>query len=171
MRVPKGVLGDDTARLLGSFVVAKVWQAATARASLPEDGRRDASAYVDECQNFVATLPRSFDEVLAEARGYRVSFTLSHQHLGQLPRDLRESVSANARNKVFFNVSPEDASVLARHTTPRLTDHDLSNLGAYQAAVRLVVNAQDQPAFTMRTRPARPVADLGRAAEDTEEAG
>ena len=64
-------------------------------------------------------------------------------------------MSANARNKVFaVNVSPEDAFVLARHTTPRLTDHDLSNVGAYQAAVRLVVDVQDQPAFTMRTRPA-----------------
>ncbi|HEX7166278.1 MAG TPA: hypothetical protein VF230_04785, partial [Acidimicrobiales bacterium] len=105
------------------------------------------------CQNFVTTLPRSFDEVLAEARGYRVSFVLAHQHLGQLPRDLRDSVSANARNKVFFTVSPEDAFVLARHTTPNLTDHDLANLGAYQAAVRLVVDGQDQPAFTMRTRP------------------
>jgi hypothetical protein len=154
VRVPKGVLGEDTSRLLGSFVVAKVWQAATARSSLAEDDRMDAAAYVDECQNFVTTLPRSFDEVLAEARGYRVSFALSHQHLGQLPRDLRDSVSANARNKVFFNVSPEDAFVLARHTSPRLTDHDLSHLGAYQAAVRLVVNAQDQPAFTMKTRPA-----------------
>jgi hypothetical protein len=154
VRVPKGVLGEDTSRLLGSFVVARVWQAATARASLPEGERKDAAAYVDECQNFVTTLPRSFDEVLAEARGYRVSFALSHQHLGQLPRDLRDSVSANARNKVFFNVSPEDAFVLSRHTAPRLTEHDLSNLGAYQAAVRLVVNAQDQPAFTMRTRPA-----------------
>ena len=156
VRVPKGVLGEDTSRLLGSFVVAKVWQAATARAALAEGDRVDASAYVDECQNFVTTLPRSFDEVLAEARGYRVAFALSHQHLGQLPRDLRDSVSANARNKVFFNVSPEDAFVLSRHTSPRLTDHDLSNLGAYQAAVRLVVGAQDQPAFTMRTRPAPP---------------
>jgi predicted ATPase len=159
VRVPKGVLGEDTSRLLGSFAVAKVWQAATARSSLPEGERADAAAYVDECQNFVTTLPRSFDEVLAEARGYRVSFALSHQHLGQLPRDLRDSVSANARNKVFFNVSPEDAFVLARHTSPRLTDHDLSNLGAYQAAVRLVANAQDQPAFTMKTRPARTVAE------------
>jgi predicted ATPase len=158
VRVPKGVLGEDTSRLLGSFVVAKVWQAATARSSQPEDDRADAAAYVDECQNFVTTLPRSFDEVLAEARGYRVSFALSHQHLGQLPRDLRDSVSANARNKVFFNVSPEDAFVLARHTSPRLTDHDLSNLGAYQAAVRLVVKAQDQPAFTMKTRLARKAA-------------
>jgi hypothetical protein len=152
-RLPKGLLGDDTSRLLGSFVVAKVWQAATARAATPEAARRDASLYVDECQNFL-TLPRSFDEILAESRGYHLSLVLAHQHLGQLPRDLRDAVSANARNKVFFTMSPEDAFVLARQTSPQLTDHDLANLGAYQAAARLVVDGQDQPAFTLATRPA-----------------
>src|SRR5207249_9631482 len=143
-RVPKGLLGEDTARLLGSFVVAKAWQAATGRAALGQDARVDASLYVDECQNFL-TLTRSFDEILAEARGYRLSLVLAHQHLGQLPRDLRDGISANARNKVFFSMSPEDAFVLARQTSPQLTDHDLANLGAYQAAARLVVKGKDQP--------------------------
>jgi hypothetical protein len=31
-RVPKGLLGEETSRLLGSFVLSKVWQAATHRA-------------------------------------------------------------------------------------------------------------------------------------------
>jgi hypothetical protein len=151
-RLPTGLLGEDTARLLGSFVVAKSWQAATARSAVPEAERQDCSVYVDECQNFL-TLPRSFDEILAEARGYRLSLVLAHQHLGQLPRDLRDGISANARNKVFFSMSPEDAFVLSRQTSPQLTEHDLANLGGYQAAVRLVVEGEDQPAFTMRTRP------------------
>jgi hypothetical protein len=152
-RLPKGVVGEDTARLLGSFVVAKTWQAATARAGVPQHQRRDAALVVDECQNFLA-LPRSFDEILAEARGYRLSMVLAHQHLAQLPRDLRDAISANARNKVFFSMSPEDAAVLQRHTQPALGDHDLANLGAYQAAVRLTVDGEDQRAFTIRTRPA-----------------
>lgn len=153
VRIPKGILGEDTARLLGSFVVAKVWQATLARASLSPHQRRDAGVYVDECHNFVTTLPRSFDEVLAEARGYRVSFVLAHQHLGQLPRELRESISANARNKIFFTMSPEDAGTLARHTIPQLTDYDLAHLGPYHAACRLVVSGHEEPAFTLATRP------------------
>lgn len=163
VRVPKGVLGEETARLLGSFVVAKVWQAATARARLAQEARVDASLYVDECQNFL-TLPRSFDEMLAEARGYRLSLVLAHQHLAQLPRDLREAVSANARTKLFFATSPEDAHALARHVAPELTEHDLSHLAAYQAAARLVVGGDERPAFTIRTRPAPPPVE-GRAAE------
>jgi hypothetical protein len=99
--------------------------------------------------------------MLAEARGYRLSLVLAHQDLAQLPRDLIAALSANARNKIIFTVSPEDAHVLARHTHPELTEHDLGHLGAYTAATRLVVGNTEMPAFTLRTRPPAPV--LGHA--------
>ena len=153
VRVSKGILGEETSRLLGSFVVARVWQAAAHRARLGQAVRVDAALYVDECQNFL-TMPRSFDEMLAEARGYRLSLVLAHQHLGQLPRELREAVSANARSKVFFSVSPEDARALERHVAPELTAHDLAHLPAYTAAARLLVDGEETAAFTLRTRPA-----------------
>jgi hypothetical protein len=161
VRVSKGILGDETARLLGSFVVAKVWQTATHRARLGQAARVDASLVVDECQNFL-NLPRSFDEMLAEARGYRLSMVLAHQHLGQLPKELRETVSSNARTKVWFSMSPEDAHVLGRHVAPEVSEHDLAHLGAYTAAARLVVDGEETPAFTLRTRPAPPAVP-GRA--------
>ena len=74
-----------------------------------------------------------------------------------LARYIRENggrVATDIEDKVDYVVvgeSPEDAFVLARHTTPQLTEHDLTNLDAYQAAVRLVVAGQDTPAFTLRT--------------------
>src|SRR6266508_247065 len=86
VRLPKGLLGDDTARLLGSFVVARVWQAATARARTGQPARQPASLYVDECQNFL-NLPYRLEELLPEARGYGLALHLAHQHLGQLPPD------------------------------------------------------------------------------------
>jgi hypothetical protein len=64
----------------------------------------------------------------------------------------------------MFNLSPEDAHQLARHVSPDLTEHDLAHLDAYQAAVRLVVDGREQPAFTLRTLPA-PDPIAGRAAE------
>jgi len=155
VRVPKGVLGEETARLLGSFVVATVWQTAAARARSRQNARADAALYVDECHNFL-TLPRSFDDMLAEARGYRLSLVLAHQHLGQLPVSLREAISANARSKVFFSLSPEDARAVERHVAPYLSAHDLAHLGAFQAAGRLVAGGEEQPAFTFRTWPAPP---------------
>jgi hypothetical protein len=156
VRIPKGVLGEDTSRLLGSLILAKVWQAATARAAIPIEARRDCSVFLDECQNFL-TLASSLDTMLAEARKYRLSMVLAHQDLAQFPRELLAAVSANARNKVYFTCSPEDARVLGRHTLPELDEHDLSHLDAYTAATRLVVDGRQTAAFTMRTRPPRPV--------------
>ncbi|QGK72253.1 type IV secretion system DNA-binding domain-containing protein [Allosaccharopolyspora coralli] len=161
VRIPKGSLGEDTTRLLGSLVVARVWQATTARARLPQRERRDAALYIDEAHNFL-NLPYAMEDMLAEARGYRLSMTLAHQHLGQLGKDLKEGISTNARNKVFFNASPEDARELARHTTPRLAEHDLAHLGVFHAAARLVVNGAQTPPCTVTTQPL-PAAIPGRS--------
>jgi hypothetical protein len=161
-RIPKGILGEDTSRLLGSLILARVWQAAAARASIPAERRRDCSVYLDECQNFL-TLASSLDTMLAEARKYRLSMTLAHQDLAQFPRELIAAASANARNKLFFSVAPEDARILSRHTGPELDEHDLAHLDAYTAVGRLMAGGRQTAAFTMKTRPPRPV--LGHAAE------
>ncbi|MGW4409636.1 hypothetical protein ACWEJ6_36800 [Nonomuraea sp. NPDC004702] len=52
-RLPKGILGDDAARLFGSILLAHTWQAATRRSELPETDRPDASLVIDECHNFL----------------------------------------------------------------------------------------------------------------------
>ena len=149
-RLPKGTLGEDTSRLLGSMIVARVWQAALARAALPQEQRADAALYVDEVQNFL-NLPTPIPDVLAEARGYRLSLVMAHQHLGQLTRELREGIAANARTKVFFQVSREDAQALEREVRPELAAHDLAHLPLYTAAVRLCHNGQTSRAFTITT--------------------
>ncbi len=170
VRVPKGQLGDETSRLLGSFVLARVWQAATARARLAHHQRLDAVLYADEAHNFL-TLPYQFDEMFAEARGYGLGLALAHQHLAQLPTELARALSANARTKLFFTLSPEDARELERHTTPELRAHDLAHLGRHQAAVRLFADGRELPACTIRTRPAAPAipgrAQAARAAART----
>ncbi|GAA3624620.1 hypothetical protein GCM10022419_132770 [Nonomuraea rosea] len=151
VRLPKGVLGDDSARLLGSMLLAQVWQAASRRAKIGQT-RSAAALYVDECHNFL-TLPHALSDMLAEARAFRVSLVLAHQHLGQLPRPLRQAISADARNKIYFSLSPEDAREVEQHFTPFLTAHDLANFDAHQAAARLVVRSAEAPPFTLRTRP------------------
>src|SRR5690349_1515324 len=109
-------------------------------------------------------LPYPIEDMLAEARGFRLAMTLAHQHLGQLPRELKEGISTNARSKIFFNASPEDARELARHTAPRLSEHDLAHLGVYHVAARLVAHGAETEPFTMTTTPMRPAVP-GRAKE------
>ncbi|MFN2613300.1 MAG: type IV secretory system conjugative DNA transfer family protein [Actinomycetota bacterium] len=152
VRIPKGTLGEETSRLLGAFVVARVWQACMRRASLPEDQRPDTTLYVDEMHNYLA-LPKSFEDLLAEARGYRLSLVLAHQHLGQLPREMRAALEANARTKVVFACSPEDAGAMEKHFKPLIGEHDLSHLAAYQAACRPSIEGGHGAPFTFRTIP------------------
>lgn len=101
--------------------------------------------------------------MLAEARKYRLSLVLAHQDLAQFPRDLLAAASANARNKLYFSCAPEDARVLARHTLPELDEHDLAHLDAYTAAARLVADGRQTPAFTLKTRPPKPVVGAATA--------
>jgi hypothetical protein len=155
-RLPKGILGEETARILGSLIVARTWQAAIARATTPEHSRRDATLYVDECHNFL-TLPGSVEDMLAEARGFRLGLVLAHQNLAQLPRETASAVSANARSKIYFNVDPADAKELSRHTRPELDEHDLAHLDVHTAAARLLVGNRELPAFTFTTHPPPPV--------------
>ncbi|MEV4416581.1 type IV secretion system DNA-binding domain-containing protein [Catellatospora sp. NPDC049609] len=154
-RLPKGQLGEETTRLMGSFVLASAWQTATSRIGVAESDRRDCVAYVDECHNFL-NLSGSVGDMLAEARGYRFGLVLAHQDLAQLPRDILAALSANARSKMIFSCSPEDAHQLARHTTPEMDAGDLTRLDAYRAAARLLVNGRHTPAFMLRTNPPPP---------------
>ncbi len=151
-RLPKGTLGEDTSRLLGGLLVARVWQEALRRSRLPEQERRDCCLYVDEVHNYLS-LPHSFEDLLAEARGYRLSLCLAHQNLAQLPKPVADGLSANARTKVIFNCSPEDARALERHLAPELTAHDLANLARHQAACRTLHENETLPAFTLTTQP------------------
>lgn len=162
-RLAKGEIGENTAQLVGSLLLSGLWSHAIQRSALPPDARRDATIVVDECHNFLH-LPIGVDDTLAEARGYRISLVLAHQHLAQLPIEVREAVNANARNKILFTVSPDDATKLVRHVAPYFTDQDLSRRGAFEVVARIVHHGHDAPPFTLATQPLPPaVPGRGRA--------
>src|SRR5438132_4813344 len=62
----KGLLGEEAAALIGSLVVAQVWQAVQERAALPQAERPVTFAYIDEFQDYLR-LPLNVADVLAQA--------------------------------------------------------------------------------------------------------
>jgi type IV secretion system coupling TraD/TrwB family protein len=156
----KGLLGEETSRLLGAFLVARIWQTAMARAARPQSLRSDFSLYLDEFQNYLH-LPQSLEDVLVEARGYRLGLVLANQHLGQLASATREALAANARTRVVFQCGQEDARYLAREFSPWLGDFQLLNLQPHQVAVRQFRDGRTERPFTGVTRPEPP--SLGAA--------
>jgi hypothetical protein len=106
----KGAIGDAS-RLLGGFLMSRVQLAAESRATLPAGLRHPCTVFVDEFQNYATT---SFGEMLAEARGYGVSLVMAHQHLGQLPDDLRHAAIGNSALRLAFRLGADDSAAIAR---------------------------------------------------------
>jgi uncharacterized protein DUF87 len=146
-----GRWGESAAALAGSFIVARIWQAVLSRQAVTEDRRRDFLLYMDEFQSFLG-IGGPFADALAQARGLHLSLTLANQHLGQLPREIRDAVTSNARNRVVFRCSAADAAVIAADFPP-LESGVLVSLQPFEAAARVVSSTE---AFPIRTLPASP---------------
>ena len=78
-------------------------------------------------------------DALAQARGLGVGLTLAHQHLAQLPANLRAAVFANARSRVCFQLAGDDAQAMARFSGGLLEANDFQRLRRYEAYAQLVV--------------------------------
>ena len=163
VNIAKGLLGDETSRLLGAFVMSRIWQAATARSIRPEKWRPDFNLYLDEFHDYLY-LPQSIDEILAQARGYRLNLTLANQHLAQLHESTRQALAANARTRVVFQLGPDDARVVARDFEPMMV-HQLQSLARFQIAVRLNIDGHTSRPFTGTTLPMPRGLSEGHAAE------
>ena len=109
----KGVLGAESARLLGSLLVGQLWPLILARAAVEPSRRHVVSVFIDEVQDYLS-LPGSLADALAQARSLGAAFHLAHQYRGQLPAALKAGIDANARNKIIFSLSATDAAELAR---------------------------------------------------------
>jgi Helicase HerA, central domain len=151
----KGLLGDDAAALLGSLVVGQLWRAVQRRTAIAPTERCPVFAYVDEVQDYLH-LPTSIGDVLAQARGLGLSLTLAHQHLAQLPTELRHAVLANARSRVAFQLASEDARALAPVFGAPVTPADLKGLDAYEVIVQLAVGNRVGSPASARTSPPPP---------------
>lgn len=135
----EGLIGPLTAELLGSLVIAEVWQATQERASEPGHDQRPGFVYVDEADRFMH-LPVSLADALARSRSLSVSWCLAAQFWDQLPKDMKAAVKSNARSKIVFRLeSDEDARTLAR-LAPELTETDFMALDRYQVYIRLVAD-------------------------------
>lgn len=148
----KGLLGQETSALIGSLVMASVWQATLSRANTPNEKRHPYWLYIDEFQN-VVRLPIDLADMLSEARGLGLGVTLAHQYVGQLTPHVKDAVMGTTRTHLAFQLLEKDATHLATGFAP-LTYDDLHHLGPYEVALRPCVNGATLTPMTGRTLPA-----------------
>ena len=151
----QGLFGAGAARLLGTLLVAQLWQNLLARQAHPAERRQIVSVYIDEVQAFLAGLPGSLADALAQARSLGAAFHLAHQYRGQLSAEMMQAVESNTRSKVYFALSATDAAAAAR-LAPELEAADFQLLAQYQAYATVIHQGRRSGWFSLATRPAPP---------------
>ncbi len=165
VNLAKGQMGSEAAALLGSLVVAQLWQAALERSSVAAERRHPVFVFIDEFQDYL-NLPTDLGEALTQARGLGVGLTLAHQHLSQLRPQIRSAVLSNARSRVCFQLAIEDARAIASRGGT-LGPDDFMSLGAFEAYAQLVAGGSVQPWVSIRSFPPSPTASDEQAVRAT----
>lgn len=148
------LVGPGAAQLLGGLIVAEAWQATMERAKEKRPTERPGMIYIDEVQRFMH-LPTSIEDALATSRGYGVAWHVALQGRSQVSKQFGLALELNARNKLTFAASPNDAAQLAR-SAPQLTTDDFQALEPFHLYANLVIDGAPAGWFSARTLPMPP---------------
>lgn len=153
----KGVVGEDTAGLIGATLLNLMGLQVAAQSGLRPAQRRRVTFVVDEFH----TLPGAdFEVVLSELAKYGANLVLATQSLARLEaldreqhRALRAMVFANIDGLLVFNTSAEDARYLVPELGGCLEIADLVGLGEHQCYARLSARGEQLPVFSVNLDP------------------
>lgn len=149
VNLSKGLIGEDNASILGSFLVTKVQLAAMSRSDIPDvKDRRPFYLYVDEFQNFATD---SFSVILSEARKYGLNLTVANQYVAQMTDSVRDAVFGNVGTTISFRVSADDAPILVKQFEPIFEQSDIIQLNNRNFVISMIINGEKVPAFSATT--------------------
>ena len=162
VNLSKGLIGEDNAGILGSFLVTKIQLAAMSRSDIPDiKDRRPFYLYVDEFQNFAT---ESFESILSEARKYKLNLIVANQFMTQLTEKIREAIIGNVGTIIAGRIGITDAQILEKRFLPVFNAEDLTRLPNYQTITTVMINNTPSSPFSMNLLP--PVGDSSDAVRD-----
>ena len=148
INLAKGKIGEENSSFFGSMFIIKIKQAGMARAKLPEKERNDFYLYVDEFYNVVT---QTFENILAEARKYRICLTVAHQYLSQLIPSIQKAVLGNVGGIIIFRIGGEDAIALKPEMAPVFDVKDMINLGIKEFYIKMTIDGENYDPFSAET--------------------
>jgi len=150
VNLSKGKTGELNSQLLGMIFVMKFQAAAMGRADIPESERVDFALYVDEFQNFATD---SFENILSEARKYRLSLVLANQFMTQLTDKIREAIIGNIGTVISGRIGITDAEILVKKFAPTFDAEDLTRLPNFKSIATVMINNVPSAPFSMSLLP------------------
>lgn len=156
VKIPESVIGGRAAGFLGALVFARLHRAALGQYA--HDGRSTGSApfhlHVDEFQKFVGA---NIEDLIAEARKFKLALTVAHQNLKQLDAfsryegmtssRLREALVSNVGTMICMRMSGGDVATISEEFG--LPTREIHRIAQYQALVRAVMDGQEREPFTL----------------------
>ena len=150
INLSKGVVGEDSASLLGALLLTTFALAAYSRANIQESERKEFFLYVDEFQSF-QTL--AVADMISELRKYRLALIVAHQHLHQLDEEVRHTLIGNAGTLIAFRSGATDAQLLAREFMNVVSEKDIIGLPNYRIYLKLMIDGMPSLPFSATTLP------------------
>lgn len=177
INIPKGITGEENAKLTGSFLVSAIWQAVQAQASLSEQERVRIALHLDEAHNYLNPV---LAKALAEGRAFGLEPVFAMQYLSQVEAGLRDAIKSLLQSTcVFRTESIEDAENFTKSTMRIYTNFigvqdevqdrinfsvdDYLNLPLYHAICRWALDGKLRPPFLAETLDWRRYYDAGLA--------
>jgi hypothetical protein len=153
----RGVVGEDTAALVGGCLVNLVGLLIGEQAALPAPARQRVSVVVDEFH----TMPGAdYEGIVAELAKYGASLVLATQSLARLEtfdptggRALRATLFSNLDGLFAFHTSAEDARYLVPELGEGVDEGDLLELGEYRCYAKLSARGERLPVFSVQLDP------------------
>jgi hypothetical protein len=156
----KGMLSSRYSSLIGTILTIKIFQTAISSSNLNINQRPPMILFLDEFQNFVSD---TLEDILSEARKFKLSMVLANQFLDQLSSKsfnisqsdmgsrILSAILGNVGSIVSFRLSGKDAEIIANEFGHNITPNQISGLPNWHAIAKISQNGCSLPPFTFRT--------------------
>ncbi len=142
--VSEGKLGEDTAQLFGTVMIAKIHQAMMKRARLKTSERTPFYLFIDEFQNFATPY---FTKLLSGGRKFGLRLTIAEQSTAQQDdRNMVNVILANVGTVICFRTaSPMDEELMLEQFSPYVEKGNIGNLPQYHFYMKLSAVKPEEP--------------------------
>ena len=145
VKLAKGLIGEDVARILGATVLGFLNIALEEQAKIEEALRNQVLILIDEFQ----TLDGVDWNVLAELRKFGATFCLATQSLEYLrEKKMLSVVLANVKQLAIFRMSTDDARMVCGELD--VDPEDILHLESLMCYLKLVYQKQQHPTFSLK---------------------
>ena len=150
VNLSKWKIWEDNAAMIGSFLVTKFQIDAMGRADMDFKNRNPFYLYIDEFQNFATD---SFENILSEARKYKLSLIMANQYISQISDNIKNAIFGNVGTIISFGIGYEDAEMISKQYKEMISSMDLLSLPKFKAYLKLMIDGVVSDPFSMKTFP------------------